>query len=235
MAVGAVTVGKGYGRFAAAVNSLLALLFLVMPLLVIPSYAQSPPIRLAVLGDSLAAGFGLRSGQSFPAGLERALKAAGRDVVVSNQGVSGDTSAGGLDRVDWLLGDKPDIVMLELGANDALRGIDPASTEKNLGAIIEKLQARHVTVWLLGMLAPRNFGAEYDANFDGLYKRLADRYGLPLYPFLLDGVAQDAALNQADGLHPSEKGVAIIVERLLPFVNRNLDDYAASVHRAAHP
>ncbi len=225
---------KGYGRLPGAVNSLLALL-LSATFGLAPAHAQSPPIKLAVLGDSLAAGFGLSSSQSLPSQLQAALKAEGRNVVVLNHGVSGDTSEGGLDRVDWMLGDKPDIVLVELGSNDALRGIDPQSVEHNLAAIVEKLQAAQVTVWLAGMMAPRNFGTDYDQAFDGIYPRLAEKYKVPLYPFLLDGVAQERLLNQPDGLHPNEKGVAIIVGRLLPFVNRNLDTYAATVHRPARP
>ena len=231
-----------YGRFAAAVNSLLVTILLCLSLLCLSllymsatAHAQSTPAKLAILGDSLAAGYGVKPGQSVPARLEAALKAQGRNVTVINHGVSGDTTAGGLDRVDWMLADKPDIVMVELGANDALRGLDPAAAERNLDAIIAKLKTAGVTVWLAGMLAPRNFGPEYAQQFDGLYKRLAEKYNVPLYPFFLDGVAQDVALNQADGLHPNPKGVDIIVERLLPFVTKNLDDYAASVRRPARP
>jgi acyl-CoA thioesterase I len=225
----------GYGRFAAAVNSLLITILLGLAATVGPVHAQSTPVKLAILGDSLAAGYGVKPDQSIPARLEAALKAQGRSVAVINHGVSGDTTAGGLDRIDWMLADKPDIVMVELGANDALRGLDPATAERNLDAIIAKLKAAGVTVWLAGMLAPRNFGPEYTRQFDGLYQRLADKYTVPLYPFFLDGVAQDAALNQADGIHPNPKGVDIVVERLLPFVTRNLDDYAASVRRPARP
>ena len=226
----------GYGRFAAAVNSLLVTILLCLSAAYAQSTpAQSTPVKLAILGDSLAAGYGVKPGQSVPARLEAALKAQGRNVTVINHGVSGDTTAGGLDRVDWMLADKPDIVMVELGANDALRGLDPAAAERNLDAIIAKLKTAGVTVWLAGMLAPRNFGPEYAQQFDGLYKRLAEKYNVPLYPFFLDGVAQDVALNQADGLHPNPKGVDIIVERLLPFVTKNLDDYAASVRRPARP
>ena len=233
----AMVLSIGYGRFAAAVNSLLVTILLCLPLLCTSAtaHAQSTPVKLAILGDSLAAGYGVKPGQSVPARLEAALKAQGRNVTVINHGVSGDTTAGGLDRVDWMLADKPDIVMVELGANDALRGLDPAAAERNLDAIIAKLKAAGVTVWLAGMLAPRNFGPEYAQQFDGLYKRLAEKYNVPLYPFFLDGVAQDVALNQADGLHPNPKGVDIIVERLLPFVTKNLDDYAASVRRPARP
>jgi acyl-CoA thioesterase I len=217
-----------YGRFAAAVNSLLLVL-----LLGLSAHAQSGPLKIAVLGDSLAAGYGVRPDQSFPVRLEAALKAAGRNVTVLNQGVSGDTTAGGLDRLDWMLADKPDVVLVELGANDALRGIDPKVTEKNLSAIVEKLKARNVTVWLAGMLAPRNLGPDYVAAFDGLYKRIAEKYEVPLYPFILDGVAQDPALNQGDGIHPNPKGAQIVADRLLPFVTKNLDD--APVHRPARP
>src|SRR6478672_1371982 len=183
-----------YGRFAAVVNSLLLVL-----LLGLAAHAQSGPVRLAVLGDSLAAGFGVKPEQSFPARLEVALKAQGRTVTVLNQGVSGDTSAGGLDRLDWMLADRPDIVLVELGANDALRGIDPTVTEKILSAIVEKLKGAGVTVWLAGMLAPRNLGSDYVAAFDGLYKRIAEKYQVPLYPFILDGLAQDTTFMQADG------------------------------------
>ncbi len=133
-----------------------------------------------------------------------------------------------------MMGDKPDIVMVELGGNDMLRALDPASTEKNLDAIIGKLKEAGATVWLVGMLAPRNFGPEYVKQFDGLFKTLADKHGVPLYPFFLDGVAQDPALNQPDGIHPNAKGVDVIVERILPFVTKNLDD-AASVRRPARP
>jgi acyl-CoA thioesterase-1 len=238
----AMVLSIGYGRFAAAVNSLLVTILLCLSLLYMSATAhaqstpaQSTPIKLAILGDSLAAGYGVKPGQSVPARLEAALKAQGRNVTVINHGVSGDTTAGGLDRIDWMLADKPDIVMVELGANDALRGLDPAAAERNLDAITAKLKTAGVTVWLAGMLAPRNFGPEYAQQFDGLYKRLAEKYNLPLYPFFLDGVAQDVALNQADGLHPNPKGVDIIVERLLPFVTKNLDDYAASVRRPARP
>jgi acyl-CoA thioesterase-1 len=216
------------------VNSLLAVLLFAFSC-VVAAYAQTAPVRIAVLGDSLAAGFGLGESRSIPAQLEKALKARGREVVLLNHGVSGDTTAGGLGRVDWMLGDKPDIVLVELGANDSLRALDPKEAERNLSAIIEKLQAAQVTVWLAGMLAPRNFGPEYDKAFDGIYARLADRYKVPLYPFFLDGVAQDPALNQPDGLHPNEKGVAVVVEHLLPFVTANLDSYATTVHRPARP
>ncbi|MBV8193127.1 MAG: arylesterase [Alphaproteobacteria bacterium] len=235
-----MVLGSGYGRFAAAVNSLLLALMLCVSAhaqTAPPSGAPQPavPIKLAILGDSLAAGYGVKPEQSIPAKLEAALKAEGRNVTVMNQGVSGDTTAGGLERLDWMLGDKPDIVLIELGANDALRGLDPAEAERNLDAIIAKLKSEGVRVWLAGMLAPRNFGPDYIRQFDGLYKRLADKYAIPLYPFILDGVAQDPALNQADGIHPNPKGVDVIVAHLLPFVTKNLDLHAAPVRRPARP
>jgi acyl-CoA thioesterase-1 len=126
------------------------------------------------------------------------------------------------------------IVLIELGGNDALRGIDPKVTEKNLSAIVEKLKAANVRVWLAGMMAPRNLGSDYVKEFDGLYKRIADKYQVPLYSFILDGVAQDPALNQGDGIHPNPKGAQIVADRLLPFVIKNLDD-AAAVHRPSRP
>lgn len=225
-----MSLAKGYGRFAAAVNSLLLVLLSLSV-----ADAQTLPVRIALLGDSLTAGYGLKPDQALPVRLQAALAAEGRAVMVLNHGVSGDTTAGGLDRIDWMLGDKPDIVMVELGANDALRAIDPAITERNLDAILARLKEAKVTVWLIGMKAPRNLGPQYVAAFDGLYRKLADKYQVPLYPFILDGVAQDATLNQGDGLHPNPAGVEIVVKHLLPFVNENLDHHAASVHRPPRP
>lgn len=226
---------SGYGAFTAAVNLRIATaLVLVFCVLALPVNAQTEPVKLAILGDSLAAGYGLAPAQAFPARLQAALKDKDRNVTVINHGVSGDTTAGGLERIDWMLADKPDIVMVELGGNDMLRALDPASTERNLDAVIGKLKQAGVTVWLAGMMAPRNFGAEYVQQFDGLFKKLADRHGVPLYPFFLDGVAQDATLNQPDGIHPNARGVDVIVERILPFVTRNLDD-ATAVRRSARP
>lgn len=233
----------GYGGFAAAVNSRIAAFLTLILCLVAaatPSAvhaqtgAQTEPVKLAILGDSLAAGYGLAPAQAFPTRLQAALKEKGRNVTVINHGVSGDTTAGGLERIDWMMADKPDIVMVELGGNDMLRALDPASTEKNLDAILGKLKQAGTTVWLVGMLAPRNFGPEYVQQFDGIFKKLADKHGVPLYPFFLDGVAQDPALNQPDGIHPNAKGVDIIVDRMMPFVTKNLDD-AASVRRPARP
>jgi len=231
--------GNGYGRFAASVNSLVTVLLCLLIgsglMGMGQAHAQAAPIRIAILGDSLTAGYGVKPAEAVPVRLQAALKADGRNVEILNHGVSGDTTAGGLDRVDWMLADKPDIVIVELGANDALRGIDPATTERNLEAIVTKLKDAKVTVWLTGMLAPRNLGPQYASSFDGIYKKLADKHGLPLYPFFLEGVAQDPALNQADGIHPNPKGVDVVVKNLLPFMNKSLDDYAASVRRPARP
>ncbi len=225
-----------YGRFAARVNSrIAALLVFLICLAALPAAAQTGPVKLAILGDSLAAGYGLSPAQAFPARLDAALKAQNRNVTIINHGVSGDTTAGGLERIDWMMADKPDIVLVELGGNDGLRALDPAATERNLDAIVTKLKAAGATVWLAGMLAPRNFGAEYAKTFDGIFKTVADKHGVPLYAFFLDGVAQEPALNQPDGIHPNAKGVDVVVERILPFVTKNLDDHAASVRRPARP
>jgi acyl-CoA thioesterase-1 len=227
-----------YGGFAAAVNSriaaFLALILCFTAALAPMAHAQSEPVKLAILGDSLAAGYGLAPAQAFPTRLQAALKDKGRNVTVINHGVSGDTTMGGLERIDWMMADKPDFVLVELGGNDGLRALDPAATERNLDAIVAKLKAAGTTVWVAGMLAPRNFGPEYAKQFDELFKKVADKHGVPFYPFFLDGVAQDPALNQPDGIHPNAKGVDVIVERIMPFVTKNLDD-AASVRRPARP
>jgi acyl-CoA thioesterase-1 len=181
-------------------------------------YAADRPIRIVVLGDSLSAGFGLAATDALPAKLERALTAKGLSVAIENAGVSGDTAAGGLARLDWSVPDGTDAVILELGANDALRGADPKATRASLQAIIRKLKERRVAVLLAGMYAPRNFGPDYANAFDPIYPELAAQHGLILYPFILDGVAGDKALNQADGIHPTAAGVDIMVRGLLPKV-----------------
>lgn len=186
-----------------------------------PAAAQAP-LTILAYGDSLTAGYGLRAVDGFTAVLERGLNAAGAAVRVINGGVSGDTSAAGLARLDWTLVERPDLVLLALGANDALRGLDPAVTEANLAAILTRLQAQAIPVLLIGMRAPPNLGPDYTAAFDGIYGRLAARFGVPLYPFFLDGVAAVAALNQEDGMHPNAAGVEAVVARLLPHVLRAL-------------
>lgn len=184
--------------------------------------AAAQPLRLLALGDSLTAGYGLANGDSFTARLERALKQRGYDVQIINGGVSGDTSAGGLARLDWVLGDKPDAAILELGANDGLRGLDPEATHGNLNAIIERLSAAGVKVLLAGMRAPPNLGRDYQQAFGGIYQRLSRDHDVVFYPFFLEGVAAQPSLNQADGMHPNAQGVQVIVDNILPYVERLL-------------
>ena len=179
-------------------------------------------LRLLVLGDSLSAGYGLKPEDSFPSRLEEALDVAGYRVHVINAGVSGDTTAGGLSRLEWALVDKPHIVLVELGGNDALRGLPPAETYANLESIIVKLKKNGVRVVLAGMQAPRNLGKDYTLEFDAIYSRLAGQYDIPLYPFFLDGVALDPALNQPDGIHPNPAGVKVIVKKILPLLESEL-------------
>jgi acyl-CoA thioesterase-1 len=180
--------------------------------------ADDRPIRIVALGDSLVAGFGLHAADSFPARLQKALAARGFAVEISNAGVSGDTAADGLARLDWSVPEGTDAVILELGANDALRGLDPAATRKALAAILSRLRERRIPVLLCGMLAPRNLGTAYATKFDAIFPELAKAYNALLYPFFLQGVAIDPALNQHDGLHPSAAGVDVIVSRILPKV-----------------
>jgi len=176
------------------------------------------PIKLVVLGDSLSAGLGLMGNEAFPAKLQKALKDQGVDVEMTNAGVSGDTSSGGRDRLDWSVADGTEAVIVELGANDALRGMDPAITRAALTEIVTRLKARGIAVMLCGMLAPPNYGSDYAAKFNAIYPDLAKQFGVTLYPFFLEGVAADAKLNQADGIHPTAAGVDIIVARMLPTV-----------------
>jgi acyl-CoA thioesterase-1 len=183
----------------------------------LPAGAQTgKPVRIVVLGDSLTAGLGLPAQSTFPVKLQSSLKNKGIDAEISNAGVSGDTSSGGRDRLDWSVPDGTDAVILELGANDALRGIDPKLTRDALEDILKRLKARNIAVLLCGMLAPPNYGADYAARFNAIYPELAKQYGVPLYPFFLDGVAAEATLNQADGMHPTAQGVDVIVSRILP-------------------
>jgi acyl-CoA thioesterase-1 len=183
-----------------------------------PAAAVDKPLTIVALGDSLTAGYGLANQDAFPSKLAQALAAKGIAVTVSNAGVSGDTMSGGLARLDWSVPPETDAVILELGANDALRGLDPAVTRRALDAILAALARRNIPVLLCGMLAPRNMGADYARAFDPMYPELAKTYGAVLYPFFLDGVAADAKLNQRDGLHPTAAGVDVIVAKLLPKV-----------------
>ena len=180
-------------------------------------------IRILALGDSLTAGYGLAAEAAFPARLEQALRAEGRDVRVINAGVSGDTTAGGLARLDWSLADKPDFAIVELGANDGLRGLDPKLTQANLDAILTRLEQRGIPVLLTGMLAPPNYGRDFETAFKSVFTALAARHKVVFYPFFLEGIAGDAKLNQPDGLHPTAKGVEVIVSRILPAVRRLLE------------
>ena len=175
-------------------------------------------LRILMLGDSLTAGYGLAPRDALPSRLEAALRARGLDARVIDAGVSGDTTAGGLARLEWALAERPHAVILALGANDALRATDPAVARSNLDRLLTMLSKRGLPVLLAGMMAPRNLGPEYTARFDAIYPELAGRHGALLYPFLLDGVATVAALNQADGLHPNAAGVEVIVKRMLPSV-----------------
>jgi acyl-CoA thioesterase-1 len=180
------------------------------------------PLTIVAFGDSLTAGYGVKAGESFAAQLQMALQAKGHKVKIVNAGVSGDTTAGGLERLDWSLQPKPDGVILELGANDALRGVDPKETRANLDKILAKLKAENIDVLIAGMKAPSNWGADYQKEFDAIYPELAAKYGATLYPFFLEGVALDRAFIQADGLHPTAKGVAEIVKRIMPDVEKLL-------------
>ncbi len=189
--------------------------------------AAKEPLRLMVLGDSLTAGYGLAESEGFPAKLEAALRAEGYAVEVIDAGVSGDTTAGGLARLPWLLGGPPeslpDAVMVELGGNDGLRGLDPQAMYANLDAILTLLADRGVPTLLTGMKAPPNLGAEYGRAFEAVFHRLADKHGVALYPFFLEGVALVPRLNQPDGIHPNADGVAEIVRRILPATKAFLD------------
>jgi acyl-CoA thioesterase-1 len=189
----------------------------------------SDPVKLLALGDSLTAGYGLKQGEGFADQLQTAFRKMGRPVTVINGGVSGDTSAGGLARIDWALSDKPAVVIVELGANDMLRGIDPESTRQNLAGIIEKAKAAGAKVLLAGMKSQRNLGADYVQRFDAIYPDLAKQYNVPLYPFFMAGIVgddwtADTKLLQPDGLHPTEAGAKVIVDGIMPDLLKLLDN-----------
>ncbi|ALG71987.1 acyl-CoA thioesterase [Azospirillum thiophilum] len=189
----------------------------------VPTSAAAAPVKLLALGDSLTAGYGLAEPQGFTRQLEKALSGKGYSVTVINAGVSGDTTAGGRARLDWALADKPDAAIVELGANDMLRGLDPDQARANLDAILKTLTERKIPTLLAGMFASPSLGKPYTDRFNAIYPDLAKSYDLPLYPFFLDGVALDRTLIQQDGLHPNAQGVAVIVERILPSVTALLD------------
>lgn len=207
-------------RFGAALK--IALLALVLGAGPGPVTAASG-CRIAVLGDSLASGYGLRLEDAFPARLEAAVHAAGYPCEVLDAGVSGDTSAGGRSRLDWTLGDEPSHVIVELGGNDGLRGLPPEQMETNLDAILTRLAEEEVPALLAGMLAPPNLGQAYGEEFRSVFPRLAEKHDVPLYPFFLEGVAAERELNQADRIHPNEAGVDEIVRRILPTITEWLD------------
>ncbi|WP_192181751.1 arylesterase [Mesorhizobium amorphae] len=184
------------------------------------SSARAETFTIVGFGDSLMAGFGLGPGEGFTDRLQAALRAKGHDVTVANAGVSGDTTSGGLARLDWSVPDGTQLVILELGANDMLRGVSPGIAEKNLDEMLAKLKQRKIAVLLAGMRAAPNLGADYQNAFDAIYPKLAAKYGVPLYPFFLDGVAGQPGLLLEDGLHPNAKGVEMMVERILPTVEK---------------
>jgi acyl-CoA thioesterase-1 len=190
----------------------------------------APPLKLLMFGTSLTQGLGLPPGTEIPATLQKKLAASGISVQVINAGVSGDTSADGASRVDWSLADRPDAAIVELGSNDALRGIDPVQTEKNIATVLTKLKAAHVPVLLLGMKAPRNLGTQYDAAFDAIYPRLSHRFDDILYPFILEGVALNPNLNQADGIHPNPAGVQVIANGIFPYVQKLINEIPKDRH-----
>ena len=208
---------RSYGRKPVRVQHLAAVVLVTM-FCVAPPAAANEPVKIVALGDSLTAGLGLPVDAAFPARLAAALKAKGIAATISNAGVSGDTMSGGLARLDWSIPDGTQAVILELGANDALRGIDPVVTRTALDGILNKLNDRHIPVLLAGMRAPRNLGPDYAAAFDAIFPALASTHGVVFYPFFLEGVASDPKFNQDDGLHPNAAGVDVIVARILPQV-----------------
>jgi acyl-CoA thioesterase-1 len=192
-----------------------------------PTATPAKPIKMAVLGDSLSAGLGLSASAAFPARLQKSLESKGIKAEMVNAGVSGDTASGGRDRLDWSIPEGTEIVIVELGANDALRGTDPAVTRAALSDILTRLKARKIAVLLCGMLAPPNYGSDYANRFNAIYPELAKAFDVPLYPFFLDGVATEKKLNQADGIHPTAEGVDLIVKNILPMVEALLGPLSA--------
>ncbi len=210
----------GHFRWPIAARFAVRALLVALVVVVSAAAAAAKPLTILMLGDSLTAGYGLLKGESLPERLEAALKREGLDVDVVNAGVSGDTSAGGRARLGWALSENPDAVIVALGANDGLRGLQPEETRANLGAIVERARTRGLPVLLAGMRAPPNLGREYGAEFEAVYEELAAAHDILTYPFLLEGVAAQPHLNQDDRIHPNARGVEVIVERLLPFVRQ---------------
>jgi acyl-CoA thioesterase-1 len=191
-----------------------------MTLAMRPALAQDKPLKIVALGDSLTAGYGLSGGDAFPAKLAAALQAKGIAVNIVNAGVSGDTASGGLERLEWAVPEDTDAVIVELGANDALRGLDPNVTRKAIDTIVRNITDRKIPVLLCGMLAPPNLGNDYARKYNSIYTDVAKAYDALLYPFFLDGIVGDGALNQRDGLHPTARGVDVIVQKILPSVEQ---------------
>jgi len=221
---------RRYGVFPASVNRRVLILGTVGLAAALPGGASAQArrqIRIAMLGDSLTAGLGVKAAEAVPSRLESRLRAQDIDVVIFNHGVSGDTTEAGSQRIDWMMSDSPDIVIVALGANDALRALDPQLAEKNLDEILTRLASAKVEILLAGMLAPRNYGADYTKVFDGIYARLAAKHNVTLYPFLLEGVAMDPALNQPDMIHPNARGADAIATRMVPVVRQVIDKWRA--------
>jgi acyl-CoA thioesterase-1 len=236
-----LSIARSYGTFASGVEGRLAglahILVLMLGLALLDvgfagaAFAgEGKPVRLVVLGDSLSAGLGLSAANAFPAKLQKALQDRGIDVDIGNAGVSGDTASGGRDRLDWSVPEGTQGVILELGANDALRGTDPSVIKAALSDILTRLKARGIPVLLCGMLAPPNYGKDYAERFNTIYADLSKSFGVPLYPFFLDGVAADAKLNQADGIHPTPAGVDIVVKNIMPTVEAFLGTIKEQAH-----
>jgi acyl-CoA thioesterase I len=204
------------------INSFLKGAIVALPLL-LASEANAAACRIAVLGDSLTAAYGLDVADGFLVRLEQGLRAQGYDCAVLDAGVSGDTTAGGLARLDWMLADEPSHVIVELGGNDGLRALPPEQMAQNLDGIITRLKDEDIPVLLTGMLAPPNLGRDYGDAFAAVFPEVAEQHDVPLYPFFLEGVAGDELLNQGDGIHPTAEGIAIIVESILPTVTKWLD------------
>ena len=219
-------------RFQPILAALTMLSLLVAPFGANAQDAADPagktPLQVVAFGDSLSAGYGVGPGESFPEQLQKALRDKGYDVEVANAGVSGDTTTGGLARVEWSVPETADLVIVELGANDALRGVSPEIAAKNLDSILQKLKTRGQAILLAGMIVPPNMGSQYAKAFDPIYAELSKKYDVPLYPFFLDGVAAKPSLNQGDAMHPNAKGVAIIIARMLPMVTQALDKIKAA-------
>ena len=194
------------------------LMFAALALWAATPFARAEAFQIVGFGDSLMAGYQLETGAGFPEQLERALRERGYEVAVTNAGVSGDTTSGGLSRLDWSVPDGTDLVILELGANDMLRGIMPEATEQNLEKMIQRLKERNIGILLVGMYAAPNLGEDYAARFSAIYPRLAEKHGLPFVPFFLEGVAAEPELQLADGMHPNAKGVERMVENVLPVI-----------------